>query len=373
VFLFPLGVAVLLYSFTMSAETLAQAEKLIPATVRMISGCSDEQTSADGAYDTRGATEIVRQTDSAMLKAHFSRSLSFSIFSLILLTVANVAEFSLPDPAGRAGGACTSALLQVLYKEKEDSAPDFTFQQVLLKMRNVLAKDRFDQIPQLSSSRPLNIQTKFHLVPDNFTGTRRAVMIGINYTGQQGQLSGCHNDVRNMLEYIKKVHGFKDENITLLLDAKGSTQPTYANIIAAYKKVAADSVSGDAVFCHYSGHGGRLKDQTNEEKDGYDETLVPVDYDTAGQIRDDDLFTTLVGPMARGVLMTCVMDCCHSGTVLELPFVFTADGEHESMSVPPDFDFATLEGLFQKFVALRSQGTGVEEGTSVIQSCCAMM
>jgi hypothetical protein len=32
-----------------------------------------------------------------------------------------------------------------------------------------------------------------HIVPPGSTGRRRAVLIGINYTGQQGQLSGCHN------------------------------------------------------------------------------------------------------------------------------------------------------------------------------------
>jgi len=34
----------------MSAEAIAQAEKLIPCEVRMISGCRDEQTSADGEW-----------------------------------------------------------------------------------------------------------------------------------------------------------------------------------------------------------------------------------------------------------------------------------------------------------------------------------
>jgi hypothetical protein len=32
------------------AAALAQAEKLIPSIVRMISGCRDEQTSADGTF-----------------------------------------------------------------------------------------------------------------------------------------------------------------------------------------------------------------------------------------------------------------------------------------------------------------------------------
>ena len=82
--------------------------------------------------------------------------------------------------------------------------------------------------------------------------------------------------------------------------------------------------------------------------DGYDETLVPLDYQQAGQIRDDDLFTTLVGAMPRGVQLTCVMDCCHSGTVLDLPFQFVADGEHEQMEAVEDFDFGPLLSLAQK-------------------------
>lgn len=72
-----------------------------------------------------------------------------------------------------------------------------------------------------------------------------------------------------MLEYIKNVHGFQDENITILMDDGQHTEPTYANILAAYKKIVADSQPGDAVFCHYSGHGGKLRDDDGDEKDGY--------------------------------------------------------------------------------------------------------
>jgi len=130
-------------------STLEQAEKYIPAEVRMISGCHDTQTSAD---------------------------------------VSNVANFSLPDPAGRAGGACTSAMLKVLYADQQKPDEDLSFQEVLLKMRGILSKSKFTQIPQLTSSRPLDIHHKFALVPDNFSGTKRAVLIGINYQGQNGTL-----------------------------------------------------------------------------------------------------------------------------------------------------------------------------------------
>ena len=109
----------------------------------------------------------------------------------------------------------------------------------------------------------------------------------------------------NMRDYIKDVHGFKDENITLLLDDGKHTNPTRDNIMAAYKKLVSESQPGDAVFCHYSGHGGKLRDDDGDEKDGYDETLIPVDYTSAGQIRDDDIFSNLVGAMSKGVVMTC--------------------------------------------------------------------
>lgn len=85
-------------------------------------------------------------------------------------------------------------------------------------------------------------------------------MIGINYVGHdQGQLSGCHNDVMNMVSYIKNVHGFEDENITILMDDGEHTMPTMDNIIAAYRKLVAETEPNDALLCHYS---GKLDDET---------------------------------------------------------------------------------------------------------------
>ena len=105
-----------------------------------------------------------------------------------------------------------------------------------------------------------------------------------------------------------------------------------------------------------AGHGGKLRDDNGDEKDGYDETLVPVDYNTTGQIRDDDLYKILVAPMAEGVFATCVMDCCHSGTVLDLPYTFQADGKQTEMKVSEDFDFGPLLALAAAYMASRQGG-----------------
>lgn len=287
-----------------------KAEAAIPAEVRMISGCQDHQTSAD---------------------------------------VSNVESFQLPDPAGRSGGALTSALLQVLYADHKDTGRDLSFQEVLLRVREILKGGKFSQVPQLTSSMPLNVHEPFEIIPEGSEGERRAVLIGINYVGQQGELSGCHNDVMNVKYYLCDVHGFDERNITVLLDDGKHEDPTRKNILDAYMDLVSQSQPGDSCFCHYSGHGGKLRDDNGDEDDGYDETLIPVDYSKRGQIRDDDIFATLVGPMRRGVRLTCVMDCCHSGTVLDLPYEFKADGETDQMAPVPDFNFEPFREIASAF------------------------
>jgi len=297
----------------------------------MISGCEDTQTSAD---------------------------------------VSNVESFKLPDPNGRAGGACTSALLNVVYADHKRPDDDLSFQDVLTSMRGMLSEKDYEQIPQLSSSRPMDIETRFDLTPDNFSGTKRAVLIGINYVGQSGELSGCHNDVLNIKDYIEDVHGFTEENMTILMDDGLHSDPTRANIMAAYTSITEDSQPGDVVFLHYSGHGGKLKDDSGDEADGYDETLIPLDYGQSGQIRDDDLLRYLVLKFQSGVFVTSLMDCCHSGTVLDLPYNFKADGKQTGMEANDDYDFDPLTAVMNQIGG--GGGGGIAAAADMLGDCCKM-
>jgi len=221
----------------------------------------------------------------------------------------------------------------------------------------------FSQVPQLTSSRPMHMTEPFDLVPPDCPGTKRAVLIGINYTGQDGELRGCQNDVNNMVNYIKDVHGFEDENITLLMDDGENINPTKDNIMEAFKTLVKEAKKGDALFVHYSGHGVSLPDDNGDEEDGMDEALAPVDYAShssfeEGMIRDDDLFKTLVGSLKGGITMTCVMDCCHSGTVLDLPYKFVAGSESSEMTLDEGFDFGKLEQLFHNLASIYNSWFG---------------
>jgi metacaspase-1 len=115
-----------------------------------------------------------------------------------------------------------------------------------------------DQIPQLTSSRPLELDdTPFSLSSTSTNGqdgTSRALLVGINYIGQNGQLGGCHNDVWNVKKYLVEVQGFQEENILVLVDdGRNRHFPTRKNIIAALRQSVAQSMPGDSVYFHYSG------------------------------------------------------------------------------------------------------------------------
>ncbi len=97
------------------------------------------------------------------------------------------------------------------------------------------------------------------------------------------------------------VHGFEEENITVLMDDGQHPEPTKDAILAAYNQVVGDSQPGDSIFLHYSGHGSNTKDDDNDEDDGYDEVLVPLDFQEVGMIRDDDLYELLVKGLPEGV------------------------------------------------------------------------
>lgn len=120
-------------------------------------------------------------------------------------------------------------------------------------MRTDLQTGRFTQNPQLSSSRKIDLSLPFHVVNPSGGGTKRAVLIGINYVGQQGQLSGCHNDALNIKKYLMDCHGFSNSNITMLLDDGKTKNPTRKNIMSALETLVSQSQPGDSVFLHYSG------------------------------------------------------------------------------------------------------------------------
>lgn len=82
---------------------------------------------------------------------------------------------------------------------------------------------------------------------------------------------------------------------------------------------------GDSLVFHFSGHGSQQRNYTGDEVDGFDETLCPSDFRTQGMIVDDEINTTIVRPLPHGVKLHAIIDSCHSGTMLDLPFLCRMD------------------------------------------------
>jgi len=89
----------------------------------------------------------------------------------------------------------------------------------------------------------------------NCTGRRKALLIGINYFGQRGQLRGCINDVKNMSAFLHENFGYQRDDMVILTDDQQNpmSQPTKQNILRAMHWLVKDARPNDSLFFHYSG------------------------------------------------------------------------------------------------------------------------
>ncbi|CAE6537142.1 unnamed protein product [Rhizoctonia solani] len=161
------------------------------------------------------------------------------------------------------------------------------------------------------------------------TGKRKVLSIGINYFGQTGELRGCINDSNNLCEFLTRQFGYKQEDIVKLTDDATNPRqmPTRENILNAMQWLVKDAHPNDSLFFHYSGHGGQTKDKDGDEADGYDEVIYPMDFEHAGHIVDDDMHAIMVKPLPEGCRLTAIFDSCHSGSALDLPYIYSTEGK----------------------------------------------
>jgi hypothetical protein len=154
------------------------------------------------------------------------------------------------------------------------------------------------------------------------------LMIGINYLDNiNSKLNGCINDAENLKHMLINQCGYNDKNITFLTDDQPSNLPTKENIMTEIDNLVSKTHTEGfkEVWFSYSGHGYHVNDNSGDEKDGQDEVICPLDYERNGFIKDDYIFENLVKKLPSDVTLIALMDCCHSGTILDLPFVFKND------------------------------------------------
>ena len=157
-----------------------------------------------------------------------------------------------------------------------------------------------------------------------------ALLIGIdNYQPSEiyKDLRGCVGDINLVDSYLQQSLQLPSEQIyrltaplgkSKLLNVRASAdpKPTYDNIVQAFNNITNTAQAGDRIYLHYSGHGGRVLTSYPEIKDKQDcdEGLVPYDYPHTGRyLRDVEIATLLKRMTDKGLVVTFILDCCHSG------------------------------------------------------------
>ena len=192
---------------------------------------------------------------------------------------------------------------------------------------------------------------------------RVAVCIGISdfRDDRVRDLSICHKDAEAMADLLKKQCGF--EHVVTLTNQQG----TRANIEKAIRKELVERTRpGDEVILYWSGHGGRIADDNGDEKDGYDEVLVPYDADLtnidtqrSSMVVDDAFGHWIQALDGRKVLL--ILDTCHSGgQAANGKGVSGLDGGQNLANVEFDFldqEMTRAKDIGQKDAALLASST----------------
>jgi hypothetical protein len=165
-----------------------------------------------------------------------------------------------------------------------------------------------------------------------------AVIVGINYPDTPRlRLQGCIADAVAVYALIcgSDAYLMTDDPHT-----EPQLRPTAANILRVLREQLA---SGKTVLLYFSGHGTQQSNTgTDAEADGLDECLVCCD---GSRILDDDLRALRESGSHTGDLR-CIFDCCHCGTMLDLPVSFHTleTGQPHQYQMRLNHDLATTAG-----------------------------
>lgn len=116
-----------------------------------------------------------------------------------------------------------------------------------------------------------------------------------------------------------------------IAEVEGFHLPTRENILDGFDWLTKNLQGQDSLLFYYSGHGLRTQDLKEEEIDGFDEAICPVDFNTEGIIIDNLINEKLVQRLKTGVTLHAIIDSCHSGTMLDLPHVYNLNKYAEEL------------------------------------------
>ncbi|MGB3573615.1 MAG: caspase family protein [Phormidesmis sp.] len=230
-----------------------------------------------------------------------------------------------------------------------------------------------------------------------------ALLIGINHYHPNDlypNLKGCVRDIDLVSAYLQNALNIPEANIWKLtgtapnnlalnnlapdnlapddlapddpsLENTGSTSltSTYRNIVESFQALTEKAAPGDQVYIHYSGHGGRAKTLYPRIKglEQSDESIVPTDFCAPGgrYLRDVELATLLKQMTDKGLIVTIVLDSCHSGGATRGDDCAIRGGEQIDFAEQPTESLVASPEILERNWQALAQGTssGTSSGT----------
>ncbi|KAI9324799.1 peptidase C14, caspase domain-containing protein [Zopfochytrium polystomum] len=161
---------------------------------------------------------------------------------------------------------------------------------------------------------------------------RRALFVGINYTYTEFPLRGCHKDVENMHAFFHQ--RFPEVGEVKVLSTRTGSQPTRSRPRTTSSPPCAGSLPtrSRAITSSSttSATEGRPRTRTVTRMTASTRTLLPLDYEENGEIHDDELLRILCKNLPKGSVLTAIFDCCHSGTMMDLPYTYLLNQKRRS-------------------------------------------
>jgi hypothetical protein len=133
---------------------------------------------------------------------------------------------------------------------------------------------------------------------------------------------------------------------TVMTDlASNDLKVTRQNILDKFNSFLTTLDTNDTLVIYYSGHGALETDTSGDEGSfGKDSVIIPIDYTTAGFIRDDTIRTELLKASKGNVF--CFFDSCNSGSVCDLRYNIFSSIYRTIINLNPIFDPKTWAKTF---------------------------
>ncbi|KAI9447265.1 caspase domain-containing protein [Lactarius psammicola] len=157
---------------------------------------------------------------------------------------------------------------------------------------------------------------------------RKALLIGINDSTHPNP--ELNQDIYETAYFLRDYLGFERNSTRVLTDDQPLNLPIKKNILAAMYWLVEGAQSGDSLFFFFSGPTAQIKDTNGDGPDGLDEVMCTMEFLSSPAnpwvITDNDVHDIMIKPLPPKCRLTAIIDTCHSGTLLDLPFIYNSHG-----------------------------------------------